>query len=112
VKARSSGLPAWLVQRVSAIYMLLFIVFAVGALSLSPRHTYNEWHAWIGRPGVSVALFIFFVALLVHMAVGLRDVLFDYVRPAPLRPLLLGVLIASLLGMAGWLFWILWRAQG
>ncbi|MEC5212786.1 succinate dehydrogenase / fumarate reductase membrane anchor subunit [Polaromonas sp. CG_9.5] len=112
MKAKISGLPAWLVQRVSAVYMLLFIVFAVASLSLRPRHTYSEWHAWIAHPGMSIALFIFFVALLGHMGVGLRDVLFDYVRPARLRPVLLNVLIAGLLGMAAWLVWILWRAQG
>lgn len=112
MKAQTSGLPAWLVQRVSAVYMLLFIVFVVGALSLRPRHTYSEWHAWIGHPGMSMALFVFFAALLGHMGVGLRDVLFDYVRPASLRPVMLGVLIAGLLGMAVWLVWILWRVQG
>ncbi len=112
MNARSSGLRAWLVQRVSAVYMLLFIVFVLGALSLHPRHTYSEWHAWISHPGLSIAIFVFFAALLGHMAVGLRDVLFDYVRPARLRPILLGVLIVGLSGMAAWMLWILWRAQG
>ena len=56
-------------------------------------------------------LVCFFVALLSHMWVGLRDVVFDYVQPASLRPLLAGVLGSALAGVGVWLVWILFRAQ-
>lgn len=106
-----SGLPVWLVQRAGAVYMLLFVLFFLVYFLLYPIHSYQEWRAWVAQPVMSVALFTFFVALLVHMWVGLRDVVFDYVQPARLRPPLAVVLIIGLAGLGVWLVWILFRAQ-
>jgi succinate dehydrogenase / fumarate reductase membrane anchor subunit len=111
VRSSFTGLPAWLVQRASAVCMLLFLVFVLSTLWLHPRPSYVEWRSWVGGPGVSLAVFVFFVALLSHIWVGLRDVLLDYARPAGLRRFLLGALGAGLFGTAAWVLWILFRAQ-
>lgn len=101
-----TGLPAWLVQRASAVYMLLFLIGALGLVALHPLHSYAEWKSWVARPIVTLALVLFFAALLAHMWVGLRDVLLDYARPASLRQVLLWLVAVGLcaagLGMA-WL---------
>lgn len=112
MKSAQSGLGAWLVQRASALYVLLFGVYLLVALQLSPRESYTEWQAWLTRPGMTAGVLGFFAALLLHMWVGLRDVLLDYARPARLRRGLLGLLAAGLAGMAAWVVWILLRAQG
>jgi succinate dehydrogenase / fumarate reductase membrane anchor subunit len=109
VKFEFTGLAAWWVQRVSAICMLLFIVFLLVAFSLYPRHSYSEWRAWVSSPGMTIAVFAFFAALLSHMWVGLRDVLLDYARPESLRRVLLGILAAGLLATAVWVVRILMR---
>ena len=106
-----TGLGTWLAQRVGAAYMLLFVLVFLFYLLIYPIHSYPEWREWVARPAMSVALFVFFVALLSHMWVGLRDVVFDYVQPAGLRPLLAGVLGIALAGVGAWLVWILFRAQ-
>jgi succinate dehydrogenase / fumarate reductase, membrane anchor subunit len=111
VRSRFTGLPAWLVQRVGAVCMLAFMVFVLGTLWLHPRPSYLEWRSWVGRPGVSIFVLIFFAALLSHIWVGLRDVLLDYARPAGLRGFLLGALGAGLLGTTAWVVWIVLRAQ-
>lgn len=104
-----TGLAAWWVQRASAAYMLLFTLFVLGSLSLQPVHSYTQWRAWISHAGVSIAIAAFIAALLLHLWVGLRDVLLDYARPAGLRRLLLGLLMAGLLGTAAWFALILAR---
>ncbi len=111
MKSDASGLTAWLVQRASALYMLVFILLVPGFLSFHPRHSYAQWSAWIGQPAISIAVFVFFTALLSHMWVGLRDVLFDYARPAGVRRFLLGAVAMVLLGIAAWVLWILFRAR-
>lgn len=111
MRLRFTGLAAWWVQRASAVCMLLFIVFAFAAFLLYPRHSYLEWRAWVSNPGVSMAILAFFAALLLHMWVGLRDVLLDYAKPAGLRRLLLGLVAGSLLGIAVWVVLILARLQ-
>jgi succinate dehydrogenase / fumarate reductase, membrane anchor subunit len=111
VRSRFTGVPAWLVQRLSAVCMLLFLIFVLSALWLHPQPSYVQWRSWINRPDVSLVVLVFLAALLSHMWVGLRDVLLDYARPAGLRRFLLGALGASLFGTAAWLAWILFRAQ-
>jgi succinate dehydrogenase / fumarate reductase, membrane anchor subunit len=111
VRSRYTGLAAWLVQRVSAVCMLLFLVLVVGTLWLHPRPSYVEWRTWMSGPGVSVVVLVFFAGLLSHMWVGLRDVLLDYARPAGLQRFLIGALGTSLVGTAAWVLWILFRAQ-
>ena len=111
MRLRFTGLAAWWVQRASAVCMLLFIIFALAAFSLYPRHSYIEWRSWTSSPGVSMAILAFFAALLLHMWVGLRDVLLDYAKPAGLRRLLLGLVAGSLFGIAVWVVLILARLQ-
>ena len=111
MRPRFTGLAAWWVQRASAVCMLFFIALAFAALLLYPRHSYLEWRAWVSSPGVSMAILAFFAALLLHMWVGLRDVLLDYAKPAGVRGLLLGLVAGSLLGIAVWVVLILARLQ-
>lgn len=108
---RFTGLKAWWVQRVSAVYMLCFVLFLLVSFALHPLQTYPRWHAWMARPSTSAAFMVFFVALLGHMWVGLRDVLLDYARPAGLRRVLLAAVAFGLLGLVLWLLWILLRLQ-
>lgn len=111
MRSRYTGLAAWLVQRASAVCMLLFLAFVLSALWLHPRPSYVEWRSWMSRPGVFVVLLVFLAALLSHIWVGLRDVLLDYARPAGLQRFLLGALGAGLFGTAVWVLWILFRTQ-
>ena len=107
-----SGLRAWLVQRVSAVYMLLFLVFVLAHFLLDVPRSYLAWHTWIANPVVSIAAFVFFAALLAHMWVGLRDVILDYVKPLAVRAGALALLALGLIGLGAWVIRILWRAHG
>ncbi len=92
--------------------MLLFVLFLLYSLALHPLYEFSRWHAWVARPGASVALLVFFAALLGHMWVGLRDVLLDYAKPAGLRRGVLAAVALGLLGLGVWLLAILLRLQG
>lgn len=106
---RLSGLRAWWTQRASAVVMLLFVVFVLYRLGMHPMHGYAQWRGWVAQAPVSAAFAIFFVALLAHTWVGLRDVLLDYARPAGVRNGLLVLVALALLGLAAWLLAILVR---
>ncbi len=102
-----TGLPAWLVQRASAVYMLLFVLCLLVFFGLHPLHSYAEWKSWVARPAITLALGLFFAALLAHMWVGLRDVLLDYARPAGLRQALLWLVALGLCACAASVAWLL-----
>ena len=103
-----SGLRAWLVQRVTAVYMLLFLVFLLMHFLLDRPSSYLAWHSWIVSPMVSITALVFCVALLAHMWVGLRDVILDYVKPLAVRIGALALLALGLIGLGAWVIRILW----
>ena len=98
-----TGLRAWLVQRVSAVCMLLITLFVLVHFLVDPPRSYLAWHGWVMSPGISVLTLVFFAALFSHMWVGVRDVVMDYIHPIAYRVLVLAVLGISLIAMAGWI---------
>ncbi len=107
LKKALSGLRAWTVQRFTAVYMLLAFLFAFVHFAWNAPHGFEAWRAWIGGPFVRIATLLFFVALLLHTWVGLRDVMMDYIKPLALRVALLALLGFYLVGMAAWVMRIL-----
>jgi succinate dehydrogenase / fumarate reductase membrane anchor subunit len=106
--SRLTGLRAWWVQRVSAACLLLFVLFVLYSFARSTG-SYAAWRSWVADPGVTLAFGVFFVALVGHMWVGLRDVLLDYARPAGVRNALLVAVALALLALAIWAVAILVR---
>jgi succinate dehydrogenase membrane anchor subunit len=107
-----TGLRAWLVQRLTAVYMLLSIVgfllhFVVGA-----PHSYPGWRDWMMTPSVRIATTVFFAALLAHAWVGLRDVILDYIHPLALRVCLFVLVSVGATVIGIWAFRILWMQHG
>lgn len=103
MKLHAHGLRAWLLQRMSALYMtgytlfILFLSFNVTTLD------YQSWHNLIAGPFFSLATSIFFAGLLVHAWVGIRDVIMDYAHTAILRFILLSATGVSLFSMGIWM---------
>lgn len=98
-----SGLDAWLIQRVSAAYLLVFIVFVCTHFLRDPPTTFEQWRNWVRSPIVSNATLLFFGAILLHVWVGLRDVILDYIHPPVVRLAALGTLAIGLCAMAIWI---------
>lgn len=100
----ASGLKAWLVQRVTAVYLAGFLTYLVLHLVLSPPADHAQWSAWVARPWVSLGLLLCLPFLLAHAWVGTRDVLMDYVKPLWAR---LGALILVGIGLLASGLWAL-----
>jgi succinate dehydrogenase / fumarate reductase, membrane anchor subunit len=103
-----TGLRAWLVQRVSAIFMLFYMAFLLAHFIVDPPHSYTAWHGWMTSSFVSITTAVFFAALLAHAWVGVRDVIMDYVRPVAVRVCLLASLAFALTATGAWVLRILW----
>ncbi|MDQ2917324.1 MAG: succinate dehydrogenase, hydrophobic membrane anchor protein [Pseudomonadota bacterium] len=102
-----TGLRAWLVQRASAIYLLLFILFFIGHFLFDPPRDFGAWRDWVAQPWIGVAILSAFVALLLHAWVGLRDVMLDYIHPVGLRAPALALLGATLIAIGLWMLRLL-----
>lgn len=104
---RAQGLRAWVLQRVSAVYLAVFILVAVGWFFAHAPIGFAQWQAWFSSPAVAVATALFFASLLVHAWVGMRDVVIDYVHPTAARFLTLSLIALALFAMAIWVVLIL-----
>ena len=98
----ATGLRAWLVQRATAVYLGLFLVYFVAHWLIAPPADYAAWRAWVGHPLMSTALLLAVLGLVLHAWVGLRDILIDYVQPTALRVSLLALVGLGLAACALW----------
>ena len=99
---KASGLKAWAIQRLTAIYVGLFALYLLLVLLFAAPAQYADWKAWVGGPLVSVAMLLFVVSVLMHAWIGVRDVLIDYIHPIAIRAALLGVIALALVAMGLW----------
>ncbi len=102
-----SGLKAWLLQRISAVYLAGFLVYFLVTMMVCVPQSYADWHGWMSSTPMALASTLFFIALLSHAWVGMRDVLLDYVKPFALRLSLLILLAVGLVVMGLWVVSIL-----
>jgi len=98
------GFRPWLFQRISAVYMVGFLLLFFAAIVSCPPSDYAAWRAWFANPVMWMATAMFFVGLFIHAWIGLRDVILDYVHNMPIRLLLLVGLGTFLISLTLWVF--------
>ncbi len=97
-----SGLNAWVLQRASAIYLLLFVVLMPGRIIYLEINSFTAWHTFILSPVIAISWILFFVSLLAHAWVGIRDVVVDYVHTFWIRLTILALIAFYLIAMMIW----------
>jgi succinate dehydrogenase / fumarate reductase membrane anchor subunit len=105
------GLRDWLLQRLTAIYLACFLGYLLVHFLLQPQHTFQQWHGWVTGPAMIIATAMFFLAVLVHGWVGMRDVVLDYVHTIGLRLTMLSLIALTLIGSGLWALRILVQAS-
>ena len=108
--SRHAGLQAWMLQRLSALYLAAYTLYLLWHFIRHAPDGYQTWHAWIATPAVGISAALFFLALLLHAWVGLRDILMDYVHTLTLRLGLTALLLLGLTACGLWALHILWQA--
>ena len=101
------GLRPWVIQRVSAIYIVLLIVYSAFCYFGADTIGYEAWKGWLYNPFNTTVVGIFVIALLFHAWIGMRDVILDYVHNIMLRIFILAMLMGALIGSGLWIFRIL-----
>lgn len=105
----SYGLRDWLVQRVSAILMLLFTLVLLVRLLMPGELGYARWAGIFAAQWMKMLTFMVVLAMAWHAWVGMRDIWMDYVKPVGMRIVLHVATLAWLVGCVGWAVQVLWR---
>jgi succinate dehydrogenase / fumarate reductase membrane anchor subunit len=74
-----AGQSAWVVQRLTAIALLVLLAFALVALLVRPPG-FEAWRALVGSAHGAVLVAIGFAAIGLHGWIGARDVVLDYIH--------------------------------
>ena len=102
-----SGFSAWLIQRLSGIYLAVFILIAI-LWSMTTDITPIIWQQGFHSTWVKLGVLLFGLSLLIHAWVGVRDVVIDYIHPLGLRLLALSLVALFLLANGFWFLTVLW----
>ena len=103
------GFRDWLSQRVTAALMALFTLAVIVQVLLPGEMGYDKWAGIFSKQWMKVLTFVVIVSLLMHVWVGMRDILMDYVKSVGVRLTLQVATIVWLVGCAGWAIQVLWR---
>ena len=110
-----SGLSDWLIQRVSAVIVLLYVLCHVAIILNRPDMDYISWRALFADTYMKIFSLITLVALSAHAWIGMWTVATDYLTTRMLgaratfwRLLFLVICIAALLVYLIWGIMILW----
>lgn len=96
------GLRPWIIQRISAVVIAVFILYFAAALLIDNPLTENSWANWVAQPINNIGLGLFILAVLWHAWIGIRDVVLDYIHNVVMRMLALTLVAAVLLGSGFW----------
>ena len=105
------GLKDWLAQRITAVVLVVYLVYLLGAYLLHRGpFDYSSWFQLFSSPFMKVATLLAALALMWHAWIGVRDIWMDYIKPTGLRLLLEVLTVIVLLAYAAWTAVILWGA--
>lgn len=102
VKASHTGLRDWLVQRISAVVIGLYMLFILFYMLENQPLYFAQWRHLFDSALVKISTLVVLVAVLWHAWIGLWTVLTDYVKKAVLRLVLQSLVIILLVGYLLW----------
>lgn len=102
------GLRDWLVQRVSAVVMVVYVLVLSVMLLAQDHLDYDVWTGLFSSQWLRSFSLLFLLALFYHAWIGIRDIVMDYVKPASVRLVIHTLVILALLLYTIWSVQILW----
>ena len=99
------GLTDWLVQRVTAVLMTIYLIVLASVLFVVVPQDYMAWKNIFSHQWMRIATFVFFMCVFWHAWIGVRNVLMDYVHHTAIR-LIVQIAVITVL-----LFYLVWTAE-
>jgi succinate dehydrogenase / fumarate reductase, membrane anchor subunit len=102
------GLRDWLLQRITAVIMVIWTLFMAGFLLWCPPQSWADWKQLFSGNFVRPLTLLFIGAVLYHAWIGVRDIWMDYIQSTALRLTLQSVTALVLIFYFIWSVSILW----
>ncbi|HVE48611.1 MAG TPA: succinate dehydrogenase, hydrophobic membrane anchor protein [Casimicrobiaceae bacterium] len=102
------GLADWLLQRITAVVMLVYTLLALAILLWHGGIDHERFVSLFQSQILRILTFLFMVSLAYHAWVGMRNMAMDYVKPIAIRLSLQSAIVAALIAYLGWTIGVLW----
>ncbi|BAH83339.1 succinate dehydrogenase, hydrophobic membrane anchor protein [Candidatus Ishikawella capsulata] len=103
-----NGIQDWLILRITAILIMLYIFYILGFILISGKLTYDTWHNFFSLTFTKVFTLLTLFAVLLHGWIGIWQVLTDYIKYIALRLIGQVVIVIFLLACATYGTLIVW----
>ncbi len=111
--AKSKGndaLQGWLAQRITASLMAVFtLVVLLQVIFNKGPMGYDKWAGIFASQPMKLLTFVVILAMAWHVALGMKEIYMDYIKPTALRLALRVFSVIWLVACAGWAIQVLWR---
>jgi succinate dehydrogenase / fumarate reductase membrane anchor subunit len=107
-----SGLYDWLVQRATAVILLVYVLCVTGFLLSNPDMSYAQWHAYFNSISMRVFSLLTLVAVVAHAWIGLWQVTTDYLteRQIGSKAILVRLVVQTACGITAFTY-LVWGIQ-
>ena len=97
-----NGIKDWLAQRLTAVFLILYIAVLFWFCATNSEIGFDSWKAFMFLPAMKVMTLLALVSISIHAWIGIWTILTDYIHQVFLRQFLqAGVILA----LASCLFW-------
>ncbi len=103
------GLKEWIIQRVTAIVMVVFTVILLVDYAITGSATYEGWASLFSNQFMKLLTLLAFISLFYHAWIGIRDIWMDYIKPVSIRLTLQVLTVLYLVVCAAYAVQILWK---
>jgi len=103
-----NGLRDWLIQRVTSIVMVVYIIFLLGFLIANPGLQFFTWQALFKSSAFRIFSVLFLLSLMWHAWIGMWTITTDYLKPLCIRLPVQIIIILALMTYVIWGVSILW----
>ena len=103
-----NGLKDWLIQRISAVYLAIYLIGLLAYIGFHQPITFNVWQTLFQTPVIQILTGLAIFMFVLHAWIGIWTVTTDYIHSTVVR-LSVQVLVALFLGtQLIWGFMIVW----
>jgi succinate dehydrogenase / fumarate reductase membrane anchor subunit len=103
------GLKEWIIQRITAIVMVVFTVILLVDYCITGSATYEGWASLFSNQFMKLLTLVTFISLSYHAWIGIRDIWMDYIKPVSIRLTLQVLSVLYLVACAAYAVQILWK---
>ena len=104
-----NGLGDWVLQRLTAVILVLYTVIFIISIFTTDLRSFESWTGIFSSSWMKIFTMAAAISLIYHAWVGIREIWMDYIQPIKIRIGLQVFSIVWLLGCGAWIITILLR---